>query len=96
LSRQSPPSIAGGHFLNDATLGQTYLSVKVAPYNSRGTLIVSVTLAEPPSDNALRDRVAMIRTWFTFDYNDLDRFQSGLVKLLAGETHEALLSGSES
>lgn len=91
----SPPFIAGGYWDDEGeTLRETHLAVRIAPFDSRGALQVSVQVEEPPAMNEPADRRRRVSTWFVVGYNDVQLFQSGLAKVLAGASDEAVLTST--
>lgn len=91
----SAPFIAGGYWDDDGEkLQETHLAVRIAPFDSLGALRVSVQMEEPTAMNEPADRRRSVSTWFVVGYNDLQLFQSGLAKVLAGTSDEAVLTST--
>lgn len=94
IDPRARPSLRGGYLAADGGYEQTHLAVEIAPYNGRGSLQVSVILAEPMAEDCPADRARSLQSWFTVGYNDLDRFRTALVRLLSGTVKEAVLTSA--
>lgn len=89
------PFIAGGYWDdNGGELQETHLAIRITPFDSRGALQVSVRMESPAAMNEPPDRRRSVSTWFVVGYNDLQRFQSRLAKVLAGVGDEAVLTST--
>lgn len=92
IDPSAPPFIAGGYWDEGGEkLKETHLAIRVAPFDSRGALQVSVQMGEPAAMNEPADRGRNVSTWFVIGYNDLQLFQSAFAKVLAGVADEAVL-----
>lgn len=94
IDANSPPFIAGGYWDGRGGLRETLLAIRVAPLDARGYLHVSVQMGRPAAMNEPADRAQGVSTWFVVGYNDVQRFQSALVKALTGHGDEAVLVSS--
>jgi hypothetical protein len=91
-----PLSLAGGYGDRSGRRTQTHLSLRIAPWDHKGALLVKVALADPNEHHdPWAERRRNVRTSFVVGYNDLGRFQSALRRLLSGHSNQALLKPSQ-
>lgn len=92
ISSNSPPSLQGGYWSDDGTvLVQTHVGLIIAPYDSRGSLLVSVQLSSPIGELESHDLHRTLATHFRTDYPSLAKFRASLLALVTSETDEASL-----
>lgn len=94
VSLDTPPTLSGGYWNDDATaLVQTHIGLTIAPYNTRGSLLVSVQLSAPIWELEGHDMHRCVSTHFRTDYPSLDRFRASLLLALGAEGEAATLHG---
>lgn len=92
ISSDTPPSLAGGHWSDDGkVLIQTHVGLSIAPYDVRGSLLVSVQLSCPVWELEGQGLHRSLAAHFRTDYPSLDRFRASLSALVASETDAATL-----
>ena len=94
ISSDTPISLSGGYWNDDATaLVQTHIGLTIAPFDIRGSLLVSVQLSAPIWDLESSDKHRCVMTHFRTDYLSLDRFRASLLIALEIEGKAATLHG---
>lgn len=94
ISSDTPPSLSGGYWNEDGTaIVQTHVGLTIAPYDIRGSLLVSIQLSAPIWELDGHDMHRCVTTHFRTDYPSLDRFRASLILALEIEGEAATLHG---
>ena len=94
LPASTPPSLNGGIWNDDGqVLVQTQVGITIAPYGTKGGIIVSAELSAPIWEIDDGRMHSAVRSHFRTDYPSLDRFRNALIGVLANEADTAMLHG---
>lgn len=94
ISSDTPPSLSGGYCSDEGNeLVQTHVGLTIAPYDVRGSLLVSVRLSSPIWELEGHDLYRSVAVHFRTDYPSLYRFRASLMALVGSETDAATLHG---
>ncbi len=91
ITKGEEPVLAGGFWDKSGDeLKECHLGIWISPHNVRGSLKVSITVAEPASDEeAVNDR--RLTANFLVNYSDVERFRGEFLALLEGQSEQAIL-----